>query len=382
MMYRFWQWFKTPSRMGAGLVLSIGGIGGILFWGGFNTFMEYTNTLEFCTSCHEMGTVYEEYRHSVHYENTSGVRAICSDCHVPKPWGAKLIRKIKASNEIFHKLMGTIDTAEKFEAKRMELAGNVWRSMKQTDSRECRNCHAFDTMTTSTQRNDAGFWHPMAIDEGFTCIDCHKGIAHQLPDLEQAVQEATNQLIQRLEAGTGEAGRLFTVVKKQMRESPDVASSIVATIEPGIGIQVQERREDGWIRVVVAGYEVLNVSSQLFLDKSRGVVAADVSGRLDYTTNDVIVDPETRLSWRPARIRGWVKGEQLIAREEALWEYAKVVYENECTRCHAIFSPSRFKALTWVHTMRNMRRFTRLSREESALVSAYLQRHAMGLAEF
>jgi nitrate/TMAO reductase-like tetraheme cytochrome c subunit len=95
--------------------------------GGFNTFMEYTNTLEFCVSCHEMDTVYQEYTQSIHYENNAGVQAICSDYHVPKPWTAKLVRKVKASNEIYHKLKGTIDTPEKFEAKRMELANNVWR---------------------------------------------------------------------------------------------------------------------------------------------------------------------------------------------------------------------------------------------------------------
>jgi nitrate/TMAO reductase-like tetraheme cytochrome c subunit len=71
---------------------------GIIFWGGFNTFMESTNTLGFCIGCHEMrNTVYAEYKQTVHYQNTSGVRAICSDCHVPKSWGPKLMRKIHAS---------------------------------------------------------------------------------------------------------------------------------------------------------------------------------------------------------------------------------------------------------------------------------------------
>ncbi|MGD8350353.1 MAG: NapC/NirT family cytochrome c, partial [Gammaproteobacteria bacterium] len=70
---------------------------GIIFWGGFNTAMEMTSTLTFCTSCHEMDWVYEEYKQSVHYKNASGVRATCPDCHVPKPWGAKVLRKIRAT---------------------------------------------------------------------------------------------------------------------------------------------------------------------------------------------------------------------------------------------------------------------------------------------
>ena len=115
-------------------------VGGIVFWGGFNTFAEYTNTMAFCTSCHEMRDyVYAEYQESVHYRNASGVRVTCSDCHVPKAWTAKMVRKVRATNELFHKIAGSIDTPEKFEAKRLELAEHVWRSMEASDSRECRN---------------------------------------------------------------------------------------------------------------------------------------------------------------------------------------------------------------------------------------------------
>ncbi len=158
---------------------------GIIFWGGFNTFMEATNTMEFCTGCHEMRTtVYQEYKTSAHYQNASGVRATCSDCHVPKPWGAKLKRKIYASNELFHKILGTVDTPEKFEANRLRMAERVWASMRATDSRECRNCHNYSTMDLELQDRSARRKHdPVKLAQsGKTCIDCHQGIAHNLPE--------------------------------------------------------------------------------------------------------------------------------------------------------------------------------------------------------
>ena len=155
---------------------------GIIFWGGFNTAMEATNTLSFCISCHEMeNTVYQEYRHSVHYSNPSGVQAICPDCHVPKEWTAKVIRKIKASRELYYWLLGTIDTPAKFEAKRLELANRVWESMRDSDSHECRNCHLFSVMDLASQARFAARIHADAMQEGKTCIDCHKGIVHRLP---------------------------------------------------------------------------------------------------------------------------------------------------------------------------------------------------------
>jgi len=153
---------------------------GILFWGGFNTAMEATNTLDFCISCHEMEeNVYQEYKPTIHYSNRTGVRATCPDCHVPDPWIHKMVRKIQASNEIFHKIMGTVDTPEKFNEHRLTMAKRVWKAMKETDSRECRNCHNFESMNPEFQRPRARKQHLNAFETGQTCIDCHKGIAHK-----------------------------------------------------------------------------------------------------------------------------------------------------------------------------------------------------------
>ncbi len=163
-------------------LLSVGFIAGIFFWGGFNTVLEATNTLEFCISCHEMrDNVYQEYKETIHFTNRTGVRATCSDCHVPKDWGHKMMRKIQASGEIYGKLMGTIDTKEKFEAKRLELAEHEWARMKASDSRECRNCHSFEGMNTEKQKLRGAKMHKIAQDDKKTCIDCHKGIAHRKP---------------------------------------------------------------------------------------------------------------------------------------------------------------------------------------------------------
>jgi len=153
---------------------------GVILWGGFNTGMEATNTTEFCISCHEMeDNVYQEYKGTIHDSNRSGVRAGCPDCHVPRPWLYKMKRKIQASNELLHKVLGTIDTPEKFDAHRLELAKHEWIRMKASDSRECRNCHEISTMDPEAQKPRARKQHYNAMKEGQTCIDCHKGIAHK-----------------------------------------------------------------------------------------------------------------------------------------------------------------------------------------------------------
>src|SRR3989338_6313645 len=113
---RLWNFLRTPSATYSLLTLLVVGFaGGVIFWGGFNTALEATNTETFCIGCHEMEkNVYQEYKETIHYTNRTGVRATCPDCHVPKEWGPKIIRKIQASNEVLHKILGSIDSPEKF----------------------------------------------------------------------------------------------------------------------------------------------------------------------------------------------------------------------------------------------------------------------------
>ena len=179
----FWRRLSTPSKAATGVLLGLGFVGGILFWGAFNTGMEATNTEAFCSSCH--APIVAEIRETIHYSNRSGVRAICSDCHVPHEWSDKIVRKVQASKELVAWAMGTIDTVEKFQARRGHLAEREWKRMSLNNSHECRNCHEFDFMDFSEQGQRSVAQHSTALASGEkTCIDCHKGIAHRLPDMQ------------------------------------------------------------------------------------------------------------------------------------------------------------------------------------------------------
>jgi cytochrome c-type protein NapC len=201
---RWWDWFWRPAPATALGTLLIGGlVAGVILWGGFNWALEITNTEQFCISCHEMkNNVFAEYRATTHYANRSGVRASCPDCHVPKEWHHKVVRKIRASNELWHHLLGTVSTPEKFNDKRLQLAINEWARMKSTDSRECRNCHKFDYMDYSAQEPRASKTHQDALTAGKTCIDCHRGIAHKLPP---KANEAYQKLVEGMTTGDGRA---------------------------------------------------------------------------------------------------------------------------------------------------------------------------------
>ena len=191
-LLEMWRCLWRPSaRWSVGLLTAGGFVAGIVFWGGFNWAIELSNTEAFCISCHEMrSTVYEELKETPHFSNKTGVRATCPDCHVPKNWVDKMERKIQASfNELPKHIMGTMDTKEKFEKQRYELALRVWTKMKENDSLECRNCHDWKSMAQKKQTEKAWDRHERGRRDGMTCIDCHFAIAHKEPEGEKGPRD-------------------------------------------------------------------------------------------------------------------------------------------------------------------------------------------------
>jgi cytochrome c-type protein NapC len=192
---RSWRRFKNLPLIRTALApagtlslafLTLGGfLMGVVFWGGFNTALEATNTTAFCVSCHEMRTnVYEELQGTIHFTNRSGVRAGCPDCHVPHEWTRKIARKMQASKEVWGHIFGSIATRDAFLDMRRHLAESEWARMKANDSLECRNCHSTVSMDLSRQNPRAANAHERFLfTNERTCIDCHKGIAHRLPDM-------------------------------------------------------------------------------------------------------------------------------------------------------------------------------------------------------
>lgn len=179
---RIWSRFTRPSkRFGAGVLVALGLVGGILFAAGFNYAVEYTNSTEFCVACHSLQWVAAEWEESKHHSGRTGVRAECADCHVPDAFLPKMWAKFIAYNDVYHEVMGTIRTEEKFMERRPLLAERVWDRMRANDSLQCRSCHMDGLWNPEEQSGQARREHAEARESGQTCIDCHRGVAHAYP---------------------------------------------------------------------------------------------------------------------------------------------------------------------------------------------------------
>lgn len=185
-MTQYWSVIRSKPTVSLGVVAVFFFLSGIAYMRLFDYTMAVTNTEKFCVGCHEMKDhVYPAYTESIHYSNRSGVRATCPDCHVPHEWADKVVRKVQASREIWGKMLGTIDTPEKFAEHRLYLAKREWKRFKQNDSLECRNCHDESYFAFERQGAPGTYMHTAMLAAGsFTCIDCHKGIAHVLPEID------------------------------------------------------------------------------------------------------------------------------------------------------------------------------------------------------
>ncbi|MEO1202517.1 MAG: NapC/NirT family cytochrome c [Pseudomonadota bacterium] len=178
-------WSQPKSKwllgipLGGFLAVGVGAVG----LGTTNYVLHATSTTEFCYACHSHEAfIKPEYETSSHFINISGVRASCADCHLPHDnWFELTWTKAVVSLDIIPEMMGKLDTAEKYESHRAEMAEAVWRQFKANDSKFCRHCHSVEAMDLEEQNRSVARRHERAESRGETCIDCHYGIVHELP---------------------------------------------------------------------------------------------------------------------------------------------------------------------------------------------------------
>lgn len=381
-MRRLWQLFWRPSaKYGLGVLLVVGGIGGVIFWGGFNTAMEVTNEMGFCIGCHEMkDNVYEEYKTTVHYQNASGVRATCADCHVPDEWVHKVVRKIYATRELYHHFIGTIDTREKFEAHRAEMAMRVWASMEATDSRECRNCHSFEAMDFTKQSVKASTEMQKAHQSGETCISCHKGIAHKMPDLSAGFKKTFEELQMLANEQKTSADLLYTIATKSVFLSAEDAAEGgrgVGSLLPATGYQVLERKNDA-LKVRLEGWQQDGADRVIYARMGHRIFEAALSPKAigEIQRLDTRYDEDTELTWHRVSIDLWVEPGGAIADADKLWAYGEEMHQASCATCHSLHEADEHLANQWIGIVKSMERFITLDKEETRMLQKYLQLHA------
>ncbi|WP_221075221.1 pentaheme c-type cytochrome TorC [Agarivorans aestuarii] len=387
MLKKFWSIVSKPSVHLSFGFLTIGGfVAGIIFWGGFNTALEVTNTEEFCIGCHEMAdNVYVELQDTVHWKNNSGVRATCPDCHVPHNWTDKIARKMQASKEVYGAIFGTINTREKFLAKRGELAQHEWDRFTANNSLECKNCHNYNSMDFDSMSERAQVQMKMAAERDQSCIDCHKGIAHELPENMNSGEGTLAKLEEMATSGYKQGETYYSVRQLPMFTSHELnqeagqlnAATAVKIVEVnGDAIKVEI---DGWRKTKGFGRVLFE---DFAMNINDGFLTKEVAQNDSiFQKGETKEDDLTGLPWQKVSVELWMRNGSLTDSRETLWQFAKTTYDTACSVCHTQPAENHFDTNTWPGMFNGMLSFVNLDGDTQALVLKYLQLHSSDFSD-
>ncbi len=383
LLKRFWHVFNKPSRhISLGIATCVAFLAGVIFWGGFNTALEATNTEEFCISCHSMKeNNYEEIQETIHWSNRSGVRATCPDCHVPHNWTDKIAAKARASKDVFGWLLGTVNTKEKFESKRLHLAQNEWARFKANGSLECRNCHDYKSMDFTKMSERAQVQMRKAAERDQSCLDCHKGIAHHLPEMDDSATSALAKMAQDLDGRSfDKGGKYFTLVQTPLY-ADESSADYIGVLDPATEFTVIDESDKRLKIELVTWHKAKGYGRVLYFDFAKNIVQATLSKEASqdeslFVRGEKKEDDLTGLPWEQVTYTLWVDKRGFEDNLQNIWDYAKETYQSTCSVCHSQPDENHFDANTWPGMFAGMQGFVNLDGDTSSLILKYLQNHS------
>ena len=169
------------------LLLALGIGLGIVVAGTTTWMVNATSTTNYCaTSCHTMQWAAAGYESGPHFNNTHGVRATCSDCHIPfesehaTPFQyvfcTLCTKAISGTKDVIAEFRGVIDDQAKWEQERPRLSADVRAWLKETGSATCQGCHKLDAFASETTTEV----HASLIKaEHVDCVECHTDVGHR-----------------------------------------------------------------------------------------------------------------------------------------------------------------------------------------------------------
>ncbi len=336
----------------------------------------------FCISCHEMTISYEEYKQSSHFASASGVRAECSSCHIPEAFFPKLASKTQNVREVVAHFRGVLDSEEKYEKERLRMAKKVWEHLQQNDSAECRSCHVEDAFVYESFKDQEGALQMQdGLKEKQTCIDCHKGMVHDMPDMSSGYVLLFEQLQEQSQDSNIKSGTVYPLQTVLCYDEIDGRKD--GRILPATALTILEDQDD-WLKVRAEGYRQDGVTAMIYAMEGKRIfsVALGKSAREKPDLISTKEDPDTGLTWHQVEFETWIKQEHLVSDLEQLWEYGAELHNATCGICHSPTPADHYLANQWIGGIKYKKEFISVSKEEYRFLQKYLQLHAPDVTGF
>lgn len=335
--------------------------------------MKVTSTPEFCVSCHSMTHPQAEWEGSVHFSNPKGIRAECADCHVPQEGWHYVKAKVIALKDVWYTITDKLPDQEAYEKHRLEMAQRVWNEMKETDSMTCRSCHSFDAMVLSEQKEAAQKMHKIAQETNQTCIDCHKGLVHFMPEIPIDNAAATGELSKH--AGQFNSGdkTLYTLAMTSVKLTQGGEIRLMPYAE------LTEWKENGDnITATVKGWQQAGAESLVYMHLGKRINVAVLSDEVKdkLTVHQTVRDEVTDSDWKEVSFEVDIAKNAITSDLNALNAFGNNLNETHCSGCHAAISADHYTANQWIGVVNSMKDRTSMTEEDVRAVTIYLQRNA------
>lgn len=376
---------RPAGRIGLGILVLVGFIAGAISWQLFNDAMDKTSTEEFCVSCHSMQQPLQELKETAHWSNAKGVTATCSSCHLPHDKTAKFARKVQASREVLAELTGKYDDPDAYEKHRLEMAEREWARFKANGSKECKACHQyarmdFDKMSPAARKAMKG-----AAERDQSCLDCHKGVAHHLPQ-KMTSEKSDNSKFNELVVQSPIVGEVYYTKASSPLFSTSALTKSIGYVESAVPVKLVKiekdaylvqldmwRKNKGFGRVWYHQFGV-NITDAVF-DK------AFMKNKPHFDVIESKEDPLTGLDWQHIQMQVWMSAGNLISDIDTVWKDAESVYKTQCSTCHRQPEVAHFDANSWIGLFNGMVGFTNMDEQTSKEVLRYLQLHSSDFQE-
>lgn len=370
---------KVGWRFGLLVILAVAGV--LLVIAGGVTVLHKTSDTAFCVSCHSMERPLAEYQGSIHFQNHAGIRAECADCHIPEQPIGWMTTKLAATKDLLGELTGKLDSEEKYNAHKLAMAESVWKKMKADDSATCRSCHSFVAMDILAQQPEARKAHPVAMKEGQTCIDCHRGVAHILPDMRDSNASGAAQLVALASATKTGNGPLYPISTQPFTLSPE-GGPAAGTLFPATRLTAYQQK-NGRTEAELQGWQQDGAPGVIYAAMGKRIISALVTG--DAAPQIKILssqqDQQTETLWHRVSLRLWTATDVLVEDREKIWQYAAGLMSANCTGCHGLTTPDHYTANQWTGVIKGMASRTSLDKEQLRLLTRYAQQHASDMAQ-
>lgn len=349
------------------------GVGAIALWG-TQKIMHATSSSAFCVSCHSMSYPQQEWEGSSHFANAKGVQAKCADCHVPQSDWHYVKAKLTALKDIWYEMQGKLDSKQKYEEHRAEMAQRVWDEMKATDSETCRSCHSFDAMEFSAQSKLAKTTHMNAKANGQTCIDCHKGIVHFLP-------ESGTKVAEQASVNLGGSITQGTPVYAAMMSSAQGEQGGDVRLMPYAEVTDWQTKGEQLVGTL-HGWQQAGADSVVYQELGKRITVAlvDEEARKSMRVLQTKHDEVTNSDWKEVNITVSVPKEKMSSDLTALNQYGNQLSQTNCSSCHAAVGADHYTANQWIGVVNSMKDRTSMNKDEVRTLTIYLQRNAKDMA--